>query len=50
VAHGREDDVGGIAGATFEVAATEVTFGLQVSDEENATGFWASWPRYHLST
>jgi len=33
VADGREDDVGGIAGAAFEVAAAEVTFGLQVSDD-----------------
>ena len=31
MAHGGEDDVGGIAGAAFEEAAAEVTFGLQVS-------------------
>ena len=30
---GREDDVGRIAGAAFEVAAAEVTIGLQVSDD-----------------
>jgi len=28
-----EDDVGSIAGAAFEIAASEVTFGLQVSDD-----------------
>lgn len=28
-----EDDVGGIAGAAFEVAPAEVTFGLQMSDD-----------------
>jgi hypothetical protein len=28
VDHGREDDIGGIAGATFEEAAAEMTFGL----------------------
>jgi hypothetical protein len=33
VAHGREDDVGGIAGAALEVAASEVTFRLEVSDD-----------------
>ena len=33
MAHGGEDDVGGIAGPAFEVAAAEVTFGLQVSDD-----------------
>ena len=33
MAHGREDDVGGITGAAFEVAAPEVAFGLQVSDD-----------------
>ena len=33
VADGGEDDVGGIAGAAFEVAAAEVAFGLQVSDD-----------------
>jgi hypothetical protein len=32
VAHGRENDVGGVSCAAFEVAAAEVTFGLQVSD------------------
>ena len=30
---GREDDVGRIAGAAFEVAAAEVAFGLEVSDD-----------------
>ena len=29
MADGRDDDVGGITGAAFEVAAAEVTFGLQ---------------------
>ena len=29
----REDDVGGIAGAAFEVAAAEMTLGFQVSDD-----------------
>jgi hypothetical protein len=33
VADGGEDDVGGVSGAAFEVAAAEVTFGLQVSDD-----------------
>jgi hypothetical protein len=33
VADGGEDDVGGIAGAAFEVAAPEVAFGPQVSDD-----------------
>ena len=33
MADGGEDDVGGIAGAAFEVAAAEVTIGLQVSDD-----------------
>src|SRR5881227_3069797 len=33
VTDGREDDVGRIAGAAFEVAAAEVTIGLQVSDD-----------------
>ncbi|MCP1854751.1 hypothetical protein ACVI1L_004500 [Bradyrhizobium sp. USDA 4516] len=33
VADGREDHIGGIAGAAFEVAAAEVTIGLQVSDD-----------------
>jgi hypothetical protein len=28
VAHSGEDDVGGIAGAAFEEAAAEMTFGL----------------------
>ena len=32
VADGGEDDVGGIVGAAFEIAAAEVTFGLQVAD------------------
>ena len=32
-AHGRKDDVGGIAGAAFEIAAAEATFGIQVSDD-----------------
>lgn len=31
VADSAENDVGGIAGTAFEVAAPEVTFGLQVS-------------------
>ena len=31
VADGGEDDVGGIAGAALEIAAAEVTFGLQVA-------------------
>ena len=33
MADGGEDDVGGVSGAAFEVAAAEVTFGLQVSDD-----------------
>jgi hypothetical protein len=33
VADGGEDDVGGLAGAAFEEAAAEVTFGLQVSHD-----------------
>jgi hypothetical protein len=33
VTDGREDDVGGVACAAFEVAAAEVTIGLQVSDD-----------------
>ena len=33
VADGGEDDVGSVACAAFEVAAAEVTFGLQVSDD-----------------
>jgi len=33
VADGGEDDVGGVAGAAFEIAAAEVTFGLQVADD-----------------
>ena len=33
VTHGREDDVGSITGAAFEVAAPEVAFSLQVSDD-----------------
>jgi len=28
VAHGGEDDVGGVSCAAFEIAAAEVTFGL----------------------
>jgi hypothetical protein len=32
VADGGEDGVGGIAGTTLEIAATEVTFGLHVAD------------------
>jgi hypothetical protein len=32
VADGAEDDVGGIAGATLEIAAAEVTFCLHMSD------------------
>ena len=33
MADGGEDDVGGVAGAAFEIAAAEVTFGLQVADD-----------------
>ena len=33
MADGGEDDVGSVAGAAFEVAAAEVTIGLQVSDD-----------------
>jgi hypothetical protein len=33
VADAGEDDVGGVAGAAFEIAAAEVTFGLQVADD-----------------
>lgn len=33
MANGGEDDVGRVAGAAFEVAAAEVTIGLQVSDD-----------------
>ena len=33
MADGGEHDVGGIAGAAFEVAAAEVTFSLEVSDD-----------------
>jgi hypothetical protein len=33
VADGGEDDVGGVAGAAFEIAAAEVAFRLQVSDD-----------------
>jgi hypothetical protein len=33
VADGGEDDVGCIAGAASEVAAAEVAFGLEVSDD-----------------
>jgi hypothetical protein len=32
-ADGGEDDVGGVAGAAFEIAGAEVTFGLQVERE-----------------
>ena len=32
VSDGGEDGVGGIAGATFEIAAAEVAFGLHVAD------------------
>jgi hypothetical protein len=32
VTDGAEDDVGGIAGATFEIAAAEMAFCLHVSD------------------
>jgi hypothetical protein len=32
VADGGEDNVGGIAGAALEIAATKVAFGLQVAD------------------
>ena len=33
VADGREDDIGGVSVAAFEIAASEVTFGLQVADD-----------------
>ena len=33
MAHSGEDDVGGVSWAAFEVAAPEVAFGLQVSDD-----------------
>lgn len=33
MAGGGEDDVGGVAGAAFEIAAAEVTFGLQVAGD-----------------
>ena len=33
MADGGEDDVGGVSGAAFEVAAAKVTFGLEVSDD-----------------
>jgi hypothetical protein len=29
---GGEDGVGGVSGPTFEIAAAEVTFGLEVAD------------------
>ena len=29
---GGEDGVGGVAGATFEITAADVTFGLEVAD------------------
>jgi hypothetical protein len=32
VSDGTEDDVGGVAGGAFEVAATEVPIGLHVAD------------------
>jgi len=32
VADGGEDGVGGVAGATFKIAAAEVTFRLEVAD------------------
>jgi hypothetical protein len=32
VTDSAEDDVGGIAGATFEIAAAEMTFFLHMSD------------------
>ena len=32
VADGAEDDIGGVAGSTFEVAATKVAVGLHVAD------------------
>jgi hypothetical protein len=32
IADGAEDGVGGIAGAAFEIAATEMAFGLHVTD------------------
>ena len=32
MADGGEDDVGGVAGAAFEIAAAEVTFSLEVAD------------------
>jgi hypothetical protein len=31
VSDGGEDGVGGVAGATFEIAASEVTFSLEVA-------------------
>ena len=33
VADGGEDDVGGVSGAAFEIAPSEVAFGLQVPDD-----------------
>ncbi len=33
MADSRDDDVGGVAGAAFEIAAAEMTFGLQMSDD-----------------
>jgi hypothetical protein len=32
VSDGTEDNVGGVAGSAFEVAATEVAIGLHVTD------------------
>src|SRR5947207_12795617 len=32
IAYGREDDVGGVAGAAFEIAAAKVSFSLQMAD------------------
>ena len=32
VSDGGEDGVGGVAGATFEITAADVTFGLEVAD------------------
>ena len=33
VSDGGEDDVGSVSGAAFEIAPTEVAFGLQVPDD-----------------
>ena len=32
ISAGGEDGVGGVAGATFEITAADVTFGLEVAD------------------